>query len=167
VSRVWDSVLDRLGDIAPATRALSEWGRARAALLVVRPGSGRVIVGPSTARTVIGPAPRTVVATVKRAVWGEKGWTVSTEGRRTTYTGSYEVLHWGARRAFEGRVVMRGADIEAYIADPPEEIREHPKGPCFQLTRAPWFRVHWHRAPKDVDSAILYVEKVLSESLNQ
>jgi hypothetical protein len=56
--------------------------------------------------------------------------------------------------------------VTAYIADPPPEIRRHPHGACFQLYRDPWFQLHWSRPARNPDDAILYMERVLDESIN-
>jgi hypothetical protein len=138
--------------------------------LIVSAPSARVVIqpeSPSSGRTVIGPQPRAVVNRIQRAAWDEKEWIRSIHNSRVVYTGYFRASHNGRMRQFAGRIVETRSAPEAYIADPPPEIKRHPKGPCFALTRDGWFRVHWHRAPADVDNAILYVEKVLNESFNR
>jgi hypothetical protein len=136
----------------------NEWGDSNAPL----------VVGPASTRLVIGPSPRVLVEKVRRPIWDEMGWTVVSRGGRTVYEGFYEVLQHstGLPLRFDGYVVPDGGVFIAYIADPPPEIRDHPKGPCFLLTEAPWFRVHWRRPARDVDTAILYVQRVLDEAIN-
>ena len=117
---------------------------------------------------VVGPCPTRTVAPPPRFAWDEKHWRRIIEGRTVQHVGAYRVRHrrqniW---RFFDGRVVEDAGTITAYVADPPIEIKRHAKGPCFQLVRAPWFRVHWHRAPHTVDEALLYVERLLDECLN-
>jgi hypothetical protein len=171
MARLWDAVLRVLTDDGAVSEHPSERGKSSPPL-VVGPSAARIIIQPSrepTSRVVIGPTPRTRIDRVNRPVWEEKGWTSSRKDGDTVFEGFFEVVQRreSRRRRFSG-VIRYGSDgLAAYIADPPPEIRKHPKGPCFALTQAPWFRVHWRRAPKDVDNAILYVETVLDESLNR
>jgi hypothetical protein len=110
---------------------------------------------------VVGPAPR--------AVWNDRGWTMRFERSREVYEGFYSVTdrRSGQRRVFPGRIAVDGRHVVAYIADLPRAIKRHPKGACFMLTSAPWFRVHWHRPAQNADDALLYIERVLDEALNR
>lgn len=118
---------------------------------------------------VIGPAPDVTVQAPPRYAWDEKGWEQFSQGHDVHYSGRYRVYDYrqGKWRAFDGRLVQSGARITAYCADPPVEIKGHPKGPCFMLTQSPWFRIHWRRQPGSVDEALIYVERLLDECLNQ
>jgi hypothetical protein len=118
---------------------------------------------------VVTPTARALVEKVLRPAWEEKGWATTQRDGRTVYQGFFEVVERRAnrRRRFSGVIAHDSSGFTAYIADPPPEIRRHPKGGCFAMTQAPWFRVHWLKAPRDVDNAILYVETVLDESLNR
>jgi hypothetical protein len=144
--------------------------------ITVRPSGAPVVVGPmvdTSAEHVTGrrallvtPTPPIAIEPASRDAWDEFGWRQEPRGRDTVYEGEYRA--WtpsGTRRTFPGRILERGRSITAYIADPPPQIKRHPKGPCFQLATVPWFTVHWHRAPATVDDAILYVERILNEVL--
>jgi hypothetical protein len=124
------------------------------------------VVGPRP--VVIAPATPTTIAPPPRFAWDEKRWRQIRDGNAVQYLGPYKV--WDRKRqswrSFDGRIIEEPGGIKAYVADPPGEIKSHAKGPCFQLTAAPWFRVHWHRAPENVDGALLYVERLLDECLN-
>lgn len=125
------------------------------------------VVGPRP--QVLGPQPALTVTPPARKAWDEKRWHRLREGVAAHYVGAYRVFdrkrsQW---RTFDGRVIDDHAEIKAYVSDPPPELKTHRKGPCFQLVRAPWFRIHWHRAPKSVDDALLYVERLLDECLNE
>ena len=126
-----------------------------------------MVIGPRP--RVIAPAPPATIAPPPRFTWDEKRWRRVDERGEVHYLGAYRVWDQNQRtgREFEGRIVEAASTIKAYVADPPPEIRTHPKGPCFQLVRSPWFRIHWHRNPGTVDEALLYVERVLGECLNQ
>lgn len=160
----WDAIAERL---SAALAPLGPHGREGQALPPIAASpKGRTLIAPaSSQRTVIGPKALPVIEKARRPAWDEKEWVRSQDGSRTVYTGRFRATHNGRLRLFEGRVVQGRSGIEAYIADPPPEIRKHPKGPCFAMVQAPWFYVHWHVPPRDPDNAILYVETVLDESL--
>jgi hypothetical protein len=167
MARIWEIARRALSRHDLGSWFGDEWGNSDAPL-VVGPSSTRTVVEPS-AHLVIGPSPRVLVEKVRRPIWEEMGWAVVSKGGRPVYEGVYEVLQrsTGQTRRFDGYVIRDGSVFTAYIADPPPEIREHPKGPCFLLTEAPWFRVHWYRPARDVDTAILYVQRVLDEAINR
>jgi hypothetical protein len=129
-----------------------------------------IVIGPSEPALVIGPTsePSTVIEPPQRGAWDEQGWTVRTVDGQKIYEGAYQVRNrrMDSQLTYRGRVRATGTNVIPYIADPPPEIQRHPKGPCFILARAPWFRVYWHRPAQNVDDAILYVEKVLDEAIN-
>lgn len=117
---------------------------------------------------IIGPAIAPIIAPPPRYVWDERRWRRIEDGTSVQYLGEYLISAHGrsASRSFRGRIVEEPDGIKAYVADPPAAIRQHPKGPCFQLVKAPWFRVHWHKSPPSVDEALLYVERLLDECVN-
>ena len=117
---------------------------------------------------VIGPRPSTVVGAPPRFAWDEKRWRRLDGNGQTELVGRYRV-HDGRRNRwheFDGRLVQRNGEIAAYIADPPLELKQHPHGSCVQLVNAPWFRLHWNRQPRNLDDGLLYMERMLDESLN-
>ena len=135
--------------------------------VVIRPAD-RVVIGPGSVtseRIVIAPRTMaTIITPPARAAWDEQGWVVREQDGKYIYEGNYRVRSSaGQLFTFPGRIVVRRSNVAAYVADPPPEIKRHPKGPCFQLTKSPWFRVHWHRAATNVDDALLYVQRILAE----
>lgn len=117
---------------------------------------------------VIGPDRPVTIGPTPRGVWEEQGWTRYRNDGTWVYEGYYRVRdRHGRQRRFPGRVIVRPGEVRPYIADPPAELRTHPKGPCFMLAHTPWFQVHWHRPAGNADEAILYIEKVLAEALNR
>jgi hypothetical protein len=136
-------------------------------LVLGRGADHRPVIGPRP--TVIAPGPTATVAPSPRFTWDEKRWRRIDDQGQVHYLGPYRVRdqQQAVWREFEGRIVEASGGIKAYVADPPAEIKTHPKGPCFQLVRSPWFRVHWRRNPSTVDEALLYVERLLDECLNQ
>jgi hypothetical protein len=127
-----------------------------------------LIIGPA-APILIGPSENLTIGPAQRAVWDERGWTVQADLDRTTYQGQYQIFDHQQRipRRFSGWVKETTWDVVAYIADPPPELRHHPKSVCFTPDQLPWFRVNWYIPATNVDEAILYVEKVLDEAINR
>ncbi|GEM_PF-6098870 len=128
-----------------------------------------LIIGPrDEASVVIGPAPTVSVEPPQRPAWDDRGWAKRTENDQVIYEGEYQIADGRSaqRRRFRGVVVVSGGEVVPYIADPPLELRHHPKHACFQLFRPPWFKLHWHRAAGNVDDAIIYIERVLDEAIN-
>ena len=123
------------------------------------------VVGPAQP-VQVGPTHALVVDAIPRGAWDEKGWNRTTLHGKQVYTGYYDVKRRGRPVQYAGRVVEEHNTFVAYVADPPREIKRHPKGPCFRLIKAPWFRVEWRRPARNPDDAILYVQKVLDEALN-
>ncbi len=116
---------------------------------------------------VIGPNRPLTIGPLPRDAWEEQGWVRHRDDGDWVYRGYYRVRdRRGRLRRFPGRVIVGPDGVRPYIADPPAELRAHPKGPCFMLVHAPWFQVHWHRPAGNADEAILYIEKILAEALN-
>lgn len=125
---------------------------------------GRQAVRPS--RLTIGRVARPVIGRSSERLWQSRGWTRADKQGAVWYEGHLRALDkLGRQRLFRGCCVESQGHISLYIADPPEEVRRHPKGPCFQLANTPWFRLHWTRPPEHVDHALAYAEKILCESL--
>jgi hypothetical protein len=134
----------------------------------------RSIIGPrpqvvKPALQVIGPKPTATVEAPPRFAWDEKRWHRTITDDIVEVMGRYRVHDRQRRqwREFDGYVTQRGREIAAYIADPPAEMKQHRHGPCLQMIKAPWFRLHWRREPKDLDAAVLYLEQMLDESINR
>jgi hypothetical protein len=127
------------------------------------------VIQPSPAANVtIHPTRAISIQPPQRGAWDERGWTRRTNQGQDIYEGSYQVMERrsGRQRSFDGRIAVNQGHITAYISDPPAEIKKHRHGPCFQLHRVPWFQLHWNRPAQNPDDAILYMERVLDESLN-
>jgi len=144
-----------------------------AALITVVP-SEAVIVIPSrvavvtvrpTAAVIIEPHPAETVRPPDRGAWDERGWTRRHDGDKQIFEGFYQV---GGQR-FRGRIeIGRRGRVQAFINNPPREIRRHRHHACFQQYGAGtgWYILHWQRSPRNVDEALLYFEQILDESIN-
>jgi hypothetical protein len=124
------------------------------------------VIGPRP--HVIGPTPSATVAPPARLAWDEKRWEQHGSGDRVEVAGQYRVFDHRRHmwRAFDGRLVQQGRSIATYIADPPVEVKQHRHGACLQLVEAPWFLLHWNRPPHTWDDGLLYMERMLDESIN-
>jgi len=139
--------------------------------ILVRPSAtGTFVIGPSHEPPVLVAPPQALtVEPPQRAAWDDRGWVKKSENGQEIYEGNYQIADQrsGQMRRFRGVIVVNRGEVLPYIADPPAELRRHPKHPCFQLFRAPWFKMHWERAAGNVDDAILYIQRVLDEAINE
>jgi len=132
--------------------------------IVIKPASVVVVQPKAVEIITVQPSITVTVTPPERGAWDERGWIKHSNGRHEIYEGYYAV---GTQR-FRGRIEVRGhrgRNVTAYIDNPPPEIKYHPHGACFQLVRDDWFILHWARPARNVDDAILYMERVLDESL--
>lgn len=136
-------------------------------VLRIVPRPSERIVPQTIQATRIAPVPVTTVEPPPRGAWDEKGWTRTAENGNEIFEGVYRV----GTRAFRGRVIAerRGRRFTAYIYDPPPEIKSHPHGRCFQKAGFGdrWFILHWARPARSTDDAIIYMERILDESLRR
>jgi hypothetical protein len=141
---------------------------AAAGWLVIGPSAATIISPSSAAVERIEPSEVEQVVPPPRPAWDDRGWSLRRENGQQVYEGFFQVKQRqrGQPLRYAGRIIQERGQAAAYIADPPPEIKKHPKGPCFMLVQAPWFRVNWYHAAGNVDDAILYVEKVLDEAVN-
>jgi len=137
----------------------------RRAVVHVGPRRITTVTARSTVVIPINPVRAESVDRPPRLAWDERGWTRQQDGDAEVYDGYYQV----GDRSFRGRIkVGRRNRIQAYIHEPPEEIRRHRHHACFQQygTGTGWYILHWQRAPQNVDEALLYFEQVLDESIH-
>ncbi len=119
-------------------------------------------------REVIGPKPAATVVPPPRFAWDEKRWQRRASNAGMELVGQYRVFDRKRQRwrTFDGQIVQQGTTIATYIAHPPVELSHHRHAACLQLVEAPWFRLHWDRIPRTLDDALLYMERMLDESIN-
>jgi len=107
-------------------------------------------------RVVRNRAPIETVERRKLPYWQERGW--QRNGR--ILTGSYQTRYG----SFQGSIEERSAGhIDFFLYSPSREIREHSHWVCFQHRGNDWYFVHMGRAPKDVSSGILTIERLITE----
>lgn len=140
--------------------------------IVVKP-SNTVVITPEKRESIkVSPSVAVTIKPPDRGAWDERGWTKRNENGTETFEGFFQVNHRKRCQLlrFRGRIQISGwsgQKISIYILNPPPEVKSHRHGPCFQLLRDGWFNLHWSRPARNVDDAILYMEKVLDESLNR
>jgi hypothetical protein len=87
--------------------------------------------------------------------WKQRGWTL----RNGMLVGEYRA---GERRV---RGTVKLEPLEVLVHNPPPELRRHSHWQCFHSRGDGWYRVHLTIVPWDPSSAILYIERLLHESL--
>lgn len=139
--------------------------------IVVKPNN-LVVIAPEKRESIkISPSVAVTIKPPDRGAWDERGWTKRNDLGKEVFEGFFQVNHKkrGQLLRLRGRIEVSGwsgKNISVYILNPPPEIKKHRHGPCFQLLRDGWFSLHWSRPAKNVDDAILYMERILDESLN-
>jgi len=104
-----------------------------------------------------GPARSIAIKRSEIPYWQERGW--RQEGR--TYRGTYKTAYGSFIGAIEQ---VRPGNFRLYIFEPPPELRNHGHWTCFQGLGNGSFRIHMSRMPDDVSSAILGIERLLTEA---
>jgi hypothetical protein len=68
--------------------------------------------------------------------------------------------------SFKGRVVAITPSPSFYVYKPPEKLKSsHPHKLCFTSQGNGWHSVHFWRVPKDIDSGVMAIERILYESM--
>lgn len=131
----------------------------------IKASQARVIKPQTVAAVKITQSKTAHVKPPQRGAWDERGWTKTTSGNKETYEGFYRAQE----RKYQGRIEISSwaKRIRMYIYDPPPQIKKHEHGACFLLVKNGWFVLHWSKAARNVDDAILYMEKILDESLSK
>jgi hypothetical protein len=93
--------------------------------------------------------------------WWENGWRKLEIG----YSGFYRF----GEHSWAGWIENpHGLEHLVFILRPPQELRRHEKWRCFTHVGKDWYGIHFHpgKSPKDVSSAIIYVQGIIAESFN-
>jgi hypothetical protein len=108
-------------------------------------------------RVVRGHAPSIHVHRREIPYWQERGWT--RDGNN--YTGSYQTPY----ATFPGWIEESwSGSITCFLYNPSRQIRHHSHWACFAPRDGDWYFVHMARRPKDVSSAILTIERLITEA---
>jgi len=108
-------------------------------------------------RLARGHAPATPIQRREMPYWQEYGWS----RQANVYTGNYQTQYG----AFQGWIEQeRSGKIDFYLYKPSDEIRSHSHWTCFQHRGNDWYLVHMAKEPKDVDSGIMTIERLIKEA---
>ena len=92
--------------------------------------------------------------------WVEQGWKLM--GNKLG--GYYRTLY----KAFPGHIDLFDSGKHRYfIQNPPPQLQQHRHWPCFVHKGAGLYWVHFHIEPRNVDTGIVTIEKILGESLER
>jgi len=101
---------------------------------------------------------RIVVRPQSQCLWQERGWTPRGNSLRGYYRTSIG--------AFPGRIYRyRSTSPSFYISELPPGIKQHEHRPCFQSRSGGEYFVHFSPNPRDPDTGIRQIEKILAEAL--
>lgn len=103
----------------------------------------------------IGSTVQTVKASPKW-LWQTLGWIK----QANAYKGFYRTVYASRK----GHIVEKKDSFDIFILDPPEEVKLHPKWSCFAHAGDNWFFINQRKFAKDVDGAIVGVQKIIEES---
>jgi hypothetical protein len=91
----------------------------------------------------------------------EKGWRRFKSYPRYEWQGYYRTRYG----SFKGRV-LASASPSFYVYKPPEALLkpEHSHSACFSGQGNGWYSVHFTRVPGDLDSGVMAIQRILTES---
>ncbi|RLC89221.1 MAG: hypothetical protein DRI37_04335 [Chloroflexi bacterium] len=124
------------------------------------PAAPRVVARPAFPAPVRERREPLVVRPHPVTLWQDRGWQVHGRSLRGYYRTS--------RGAFPGRIEdYRGAFPSFYISQVPAGLYNHPHAACSQPQGDGWYYVHFAPRPKDPDSGIRRIEKIMQEILDE
>jgi len=91
--------------------------------------------------------------------WKENGWVRVRNGYQGYYKTDYGKWRGLIQENYKG-------NYSFFIIDPPEKIMKSTHGPCFFDLGDEVHTVHFDKAPKDVSSGIVIVEKTISQAFS-
>jgi hypothetical protein len=91
----------------------------------------------------------------------QQGWRQTSLSLGSEWQGYYRSPYG----SFKGRVGGSASYPRFYLYKPPEKLRKHPHWACFSSQGNDWYSVHFKRVPKDLDSGVMAVERIISEAM--
>lgn len=101
-----------------------------------------------------------------RSYYEEQGWVHHVTGLFSTKT-SLRGFYRTPYGSFEGEITLSGSSPSFYIVHPPEALKKHSHWICFHYRGSDRYWIHFSQRPKDIDSGILSVERMLNEAFRQ
>lgn len=90
----------------------------------------------------------------------EQGWKLINGWPDAQWVGYYRT-RFGS---FKGKVESLSSPC-FYIHNPPEALRRHSHWACFSDRGSGWYRVHFRKMPKELDSGLMCILRMLTEAL--
>lgn len=95
--------------------------------------------------------------------WRQQGWQRSRLGFSPGYTGYYRTPHG----SFRGEIKESySGNHEFFIIKPPRQMKKHPHWVCFTHQGNGRYLIHFSKRPRDIDSGIVAIERMIRESLD-
>jgi hypothetical protein len=92
----------------------------------------------------------------------QQGWRLNELRTGSEWQGYYRTRYG----SFKGRVLPSASTPRFYLYQPPETLKaKHPHGACFSALGNGWYSVHFRRVPKDLDSGVMTIERILTECM--
>ena len=107
---------------------------------------------------------RTISRTIRRSAdryLTQQGWRLAPVGYGREWQGYYRTRYG----SFKGRVVASSTPPGFYVYKPPAKLSSHSHSACFTSQGNGWHSVHFRRVPKDIDSGVIAIERILYESM--
>jgi hypothetical protein len=107
--------------------------------------------------------PRIAVRRSQRNYAEEQGWQQKNGG----WFGSPRLEGYYRTKfgSFKGEI--KPESLSFFIIHPPDELRHHSHWSCFSLRPGGKYSIHFAHRPRDIDSGILQVERILHESFTK
>src|SRR5438270_729659 len=92
----------------------------------------------------------------------ERGWRKTGSFPSQEYLGYYRCPYG----SWKGRVLASTSSPRYYLYKPPEALKlKHPHSACFSSQGDGWFSVHFRTIPRDIDSGVIAIERILTECM--
>ncbi|MCK4351854.1 hypothetical protein KAW65_00410 [candidate division WOR-3 bacterium] len=110
----------------------------------------------TSSKIMIEPRNKIVVERSKKPYWQERGW----KRHRWMYTGYYRTRYG----SWDGKIENITCYPKFYIHNPPSKLQQHPHWECFICRGRRWFLIHFKQNPRNIDSGIIQVERIINEA---
>jgi hypothetical protein len=103
---------------------------------------------------------RVTVARSRKSLLEERGWQKAGFGPFARWEGYYRT-RFGS---YKGKIEF-SYPPKFFVKDPPEGLAQHEHRACFtDLNNGGWRSVHFRVQPKDLDSGVVKIERILDEA---
>jgi hypothetical protein len=143
----------------PEQKSVSKAIRGTGNLLVPRYEGGlQMMTNPSILlKNLIPIKPRITVKRTATTYLIQQGWKLTNVSQRQ-WEGYYRT-RFGS---YKGKI-EHSSPPKFYIHNPPEPLRHH-HWACFTELPGGWYSVHFRKLPKDADSGVMEIERLINEA---